>query len=150
MQKILIFSFVLFLLSSCYRSTKLIGITAYNCNIYKYEIQIKTHTEGRGSIHNPFDLTKYELDDYEWIYVNSIKGQVPSDSIAFTYEQRRIKYPWRKTNLYGYIGFSNDSIFIDLHFYDREDTTRNDLPYTYNGKYKLKVINDTITRFEKF
>jgi hypothetical protein len=149
-NRIIIFAAILITISSCYSKKEVMEINAYNCKATKYEIQIKTNTTGRGNIHNPFSFSKYELNDNEWLYVNSIIGILPADSIIFTYVQRRTKFPWSYTNLKGFVGFGSDSIELKLFFYDRENITAKNSPYEFNGKYKLNVINDTIPIIEDF
>lgn len=135
---------LIIVLVSCYSTTKVTDVTAGKFGLFKYEIRITTHTEGRGSIHNPFDLTKYSLDQYEWIYANSINEKVFADSIIYTIRQRRLKSPWRYVNLKGQLCFNSDSVLIDLYFYNRENPKKKDNPYEHNGKYKLNISNDTL------
>jgi len=149
-NRIIIVAVILIAISSCYSKKEVVEINAYNCKAKKYEIQIKTNTTGRGNIHNPFSFSKYELNDNEWIYTNSINGKLPADSMIFTYVQRRIKFPWSYTNLKGFVSFESDSIELNLFFYDRENIKAKDSPYEFNGKYKLNVINDTIPIIEDF
>jgi hypothetical protein len=150
LNRIIIFAVLLIIISSCYNTKKVVEINAYNSKATKYEIQIKTYSSGRGNVHNPFSFSKYELNDNEWLYVNSINGILPADSIIFTYVQRHTKFPWSYTNLKGFVSFGNDSIELKLAFYDRENIKAKDLPYEFKGKYKLNVINDTIPIIEDF
>ncbi len=150
LYRIKIFAVILIIISSCSNSKKVVEINAYNCKATKYEIQIKTYSAGRGNIHNPFSFSKYDLNDNEWLYVNSINGIIPADSIIFTYVQRRTEFPWSSTNLRGFVSFGSDSIEFKLAFYDRENIKAKDSPYEFNGKYKLNVINDTIPIIEDY
>jgi hypothetical protein len=129
---------------ACYSTIKVTNLTVGKSELFKYEIRITTNREGRGSIHNPFDLTKYSVDGYEWIYTNSIRGKLLADSIIYTIRQRKLESPWRYVNLKGQICFSGDSISIDLYFYNRENPKEKDNPYEHNGKYKLNISNDPL------
>jgi hypothetical protein len=131
-------------LFSCYSTTKVSDVTVGRFEAFKYEIRISTHTEGRGSIHNPFDQTKYSLDEYEWIYTNSLNEKLLADSIIYTIRQRQLGSPWRYVNLKGQISFTGDSIFIDLYFNNRENPKEKDNPYEHNGKYKLNISNEKL------
>ena len=130
------------LTTSCYMTSKPyneINIYKYS-NGYKYEVQIKYHTKGRGNIHN-FNLKKYEYDGSDWLYLNTINGKLCPDSLLFTQFQRKTDSSWAAKNLKGYIEFVNDSLYIDLYFYNQENPNEKDLPYKFNGKYRV-IIND--------
>lgn len=130
------------LTSSCYMTSKPyseINVYKYS-NGYKYEVQIKYQTKGRGNIHN-FNLKKYEYKGYDWFYVNTINGRLYPDSLLFTQFQRKTDSPWAVKNLKGYIEFVNDSLNIDLYFYNQENPNEKELPYEFNGKYRVKINN---------
>ena len=142
--KLSVFLF-LFLLVSCYSTTKVIEVNAYNCNNdnFKYEIQIKTYNEGAGyNIHN-MEWEKWKYDDYDWLYTNSINGKVSADSMAFEYFQLE-KTESRGYTIGGYINIEENEIEINLNFYRDGDTNKEKIPYERNGTYKLNIF-DTIS-----
>jgi hypothetical protein len=153
MKKMLIVLLLsVFLLISCYTTTKVTGINVYNFDNdnYNYEILIKTHTVGRGNLHN-MDLKKWESDSGDWIYTNSINGKILANDIIFTHWQRELEWPWNTSNIKGFIIIDEEekTIEINLFFYDQENQNRKDLPYELNGKYKLRILDSTIPRIQK-
>jgi hypothetical protein len=141
----------MFLLISCY-TTKVTGINVYNFDNdnYEYEILIKTHTVGRGSLHN-MTFEKWESNGGDWIYTKSINGKISADSIIFTHWQRELEYPFNTPNIKGFINIDNKekTIEINLFFYDQENKSKKDLPYEFNGIHKLNIVNSTIPRIQK-
>ena len=147
---VILFLSILFLIS-CY-TTKVTGINAYNYNgdKFKYEILIKNHTVGRGNLHN-MDLKKWESNSGDWIYTNSINGKIEANSIILTHWQRELERPWNIPNIKGFIEIDEKEkrIEINLFFYDQENKNSKDIPYEFNGIYKLNIINSTIPRIQK-
>ena len=134
------------LLSSCYmKNIAPQQILVYDSDEFKYEIQIGFAVKGRGNIHT-FSLSKYEFEDFDWIYTNSILGHLDADSIIFTYHQRRASSPWnqmKESNLKGSVEFKGDSaISIDLYFPYYKDGISVDHwePYRFNGTYRMKLL----------
>ena len=128
-----------------------IVIYKYN-DSFKYEAQIKYHFVGRGNVHAPLDSKKFDFEEYDWIYLNSIKGRINADSLVFTSYQRKTKYPWSSSNLRGYMDFINDTaVKLDFQFYGYDDSSKKEttIPYRFNGTYKLIVKQDTVPLLEK-
>jgi hypothetical protein len=134
------------LLSSCGSTSKPANeIIAYKYHSFKYELQIKYHTKGRGNIHQ-LSLSKYEFDASDWIYLNALKGNVPADSLVLTHFQRKTEYPWNQSLLKGRVEFKDDStIKIDFKMPNYNDSGKVQFyePYEFNGIYKLIVRQDT-------
>ena len=126
-------------------STPYPEIIAYKYRDFNYELQLKYHVKGRGNVHT-LSLSKYEFDVSNWIYLNSLKGQIETDSLALTYEQRKTEYPWKQRGLKGNVTFMNDTtvkINLQLAGYDDSDKIIGYGPYEFNGTYKLRVRQDT-------
>lgn len=126
-------------------------ITAYDFDEYKHELQLKYHVKGRGNIHT-YSLAKYEFDDFDWIYTNSLKGKIEADSLIFTHYQRKTKYPWKQSKLDGYIEVLSDtSIVFNLlmPIYDDSSNVTSWEPYHFNGTYTLQKKQGTAPLLEK-
>ena len=67
------------------------------------------HIEGRGNIHI-LSLSKYEYDNSNWIYVNSLEGRISAKDIVFSRYWACIEYPWSTSNLKGHIEFTKDKL----------------------------------------
>lgn len=107
---------------------------------FKFEIEIPIHHEGRGNIHQ-LDPSSYEFDEEDWIYLNSDSTKINYHQIILTHEKDKTDYPWRQSNLRGYIEFIKDSISIRLRLpiYKDQDTIVDGWQdYEHNGKFKLK------------
>ena len=134
------------LLFSCgWTSKPASEIIAYKYHDFTYELQLKYHTKGRGNVHQ-LNLSKYEFDESDWIYLNAISGIVNADSLIFTHYQRKTKYPWNQSALKGNVEFTNDStIKIDLQIPHYNGTSKIQAygSYEFNGTYKLVVRQDT-------
>jgi hypothetical protein len=131
---------------------KFTRITAYNYEDYKYELQIKYHTKGRGNIHT-YSLSKYEFDDSDWIYTNIINGRVDASDLIFTHHQRRTESPWKQSELRGYVQFSGDTLAIialEMPLYNDSSKVDHWEKYEFNGTYSLTVKNEKIPLIEKY
>jgi hypothetical protein len=145
---LLAFFFLSFILDSCYMRRVYPAypeIIARNYSDYKYELNIKYHVRGQGSFYN-FSLARWEGDDYHWIYLNSLVGCIEADSLVFTRYKQKTEYPWKQSDLKGYIEFLNDTLLnIDFQFPHYNDTGKVEYyrPYEFNGLFKLTVMQDT-------
>ncbi|MEO6454961.1 MAG: hypothetical protein ABIN97_12845 [Ginsengibacter sp.] len=120
-------------------------IIAYRYSNFKYELQLKYHTTGRGNIHQ-LNLSKYEYDRSDWIYLNSLNGKINADSLVFTNYQRKTEYPWKQSALKGDIQFPNDTtvkLNFQLPIYDDSAKIISYVPYRFNGIYKLIIKQNT-------
>lgn len=127
------------------------GITAFNYKDYKYELQLKYHTTGRGNIHT-FSLSKYEFDDADWIYTNTLSGRVDAKDLIFTHYQRKTEYPWKQSELKGYVQFYGDTLAIialEIPWYNDSSKVDHWVKYEFNGTYSLTIKNDTIPLIER-
>jgi hypothetical protein len=153
-MRIYIFTFIFivkFSFSSCNTTrTSNEELIVYNySNNYKYEIELKYHTKGRGNIHS-FSLSKYEFDQWDWMYLNSIHGRIDASNMIFTHYQRKTEYPWSQSKLKGYIEFNGDTANINLqmpHYNDSSIVDHWD-EYEFNGKYKLTMKQVTAPLLE--
>ncbi len=126
------------ILNGCY-STETVDskVIVRTSDDFNFEIEIPIHYEGRGNIHT-FDLSKYEFDSQHWIYVNEITGELIASEITLTYERGKTSFPWKQSNLKGVIGFSNDSIKINLQtpiYVGDSDIPDRWENYRFNGIY---------------
>jgi hypothetical protein len=138
------------LLFSCGQTKKSNGkIIAYKYGHgFNYELQLPYHVVGRGNVHQ-LNFKRYEYDDADWIYIDSLKGRKNADAFVFTFYQRKTEYPWNNSNIMGHIDFINDTtVILDLRFYDSTVMKLGNV-YWFNGTYKLEVRQDSAALIEK-
>lgn len=93
-----------------------------------WELELKVNRKGQGwSIHN-FNWSRYDVDESYWIYVDSIKGQIPGTRVATTIQ--RGYHPFGQY-ADGYVEFDSLRILIDL-----KEGSGN--PCKLNGTYRLR------------
>ena len=142
--KLLLIIILPLILNGCYSNETVDSkIFLRKTDKYKYEIQISVYNEGRGNIHT-LDISKYEFESSHWIYLNSKKGKLKASDIVLTYENGKTEYPWKQSNLRGYVEFINDSLLINLKipiYIDEDEKPEDWSDYKFNGKYKIEVID---------
>jgi hypothetical protein len=153
MRKLLTaFSFVLFgvLIFSCGETSHPYGdIIAYKYNHgFRYELQLPYHVEGRGNVHQ-LNLKRYAYEDADWFYLDTLHGRISAQAFVFTFYQRKTEYPWKKSNIEGYIDFLNGTtVTVNFQFFDSARTSQ-PKPYRLNGTYKLIIRQDTAAVIER-
>jgi hypothetical protein len=130
----------------CQRTTAygFVNVKKINAERYKYEIEIPYHFEGRGNIHAPFDLSKYEQETAVWIYINKTNGKIDANDLALTDYKGKVDYPWPQTDLRGYLEFTGDILILNFQvpYYKETETPDHWEPYKFNGKYKVGRISN--------
>ncbi len=109
---------------------------------FNFEIEIPIHNEGRGNVHT-FDVSKYEFDSQHWIYVDKITGEINASDIVLTYERDKTNSPWKQSNLKGAIGFSRDSLTINLQtpiYVSASNTPEKWEDCRFNGTYFMEHV----------
>ncbi|WP_430406828.1 hypothetical protein [Fluviicola sp.] len=136
-----IFVFPLLLLTACYHDEEVSPeLIIRKSKVYKYEIELPVHHEGRGNMHQ-LDASKYSFNESHWLYLNRKDNKVNHTDIVLTPERNKVDYPYRQSNLKGFILFKFDSIMIRLlvpHYIDQDTIVDEWNNYEYNGNYKLK------------
>ena len=98
-MRVLLIGLLIIFVGGCYnKETISTSVLVRKTSKPKYEIQIKKHIEGRGNIHT-LSLSKYEYDNSDWIYVNSLEGKISAKDIVFSHYWACIEYPWSISNL---------------------------------------------------
>jgi hypothetical protein len=152
-------SVFIFSITSCYQIQKIDKtINAYpiNKDNYKFELLLKLHVKGQGSM-NPFDnpgMEKYQFDKYIWIYCDKIQGRIDTSNFICTYHQRHYEYPYgvARSGTKGFIEFKTDSVvIIKVKFRFNINGNEKDpwLPTEFNGRYKLKVNSEPVPLIDK-
>lgn len=140
-MKVITSFFFLFLLTACYHDEEVSPeLIIRKSTVYKYEIELPVHHEGRGNIHQ-MDPSKYSFEASDWLYLNKNLGKVYCKDIVLTYERNKTNDLHRQSNLRGFVTFKRDSILIRLivpHYIDQDTIVDEWNNYEYNGNYKLK------------
>lgn len=135
-------------LSSCfsYQESTFPDVVVRESDISKYEVQIRKHVRGRGSLHS-ISFSKFEYDQSDWLYLDSVEGIVEADALVFTRHWRCVKYPWSDSNLKGTVEFKEGTLVIALErpWYEDGKTMTGYRPLDINGTYTVNFQN---TRFE--
>lgn len=132
---------LIFYITSCYHKEEVDTVlTLRKSKDYKYELELLIHHEGRGNIHQ-LDASKYRFESSSWLYFNQDTGKVNCENLILTNERNKTQYPFKQSNLKGFIQFRKDSIKIRLivpHYIDQDTIVDEWNNYEYNGNYKLK------------
>lgn len=120
---------------------------------FAYEIQIKSHGEGRGNPHDPFDWKVQKWDSSDWLYVHKMEGVVPASDLVYTTDWRCVESPW--PNIKGSVEFQPGKVIVALDFpryggrasYDRvkqeweaHDELIGYAPFEGNGTYAIREV----------
>jgi hypothetical protein len=107
---------------------------------YAYKIQLHSHTEGRGNVHNLLDLRKYEYESSYSICVNSLKGKIDAAGLVFTQLAECETNPSFWVDQRGFIEFRDDCLHIALEAEYIKGWGRK--PLLANGTYAIAQVLD--------
>ena len=146
------------LLGGCYRSTSFDSVVTIRPGVkgFAYEIQIKSHGEGRGNPHDLFDWKVQKWDSSYWLYVHKMEGAVPASDLVYTPYWRCVESP--RPNIKGSVEFQPGKVIVALDFprygggrasYDRvkqEWESHDELigyaPFEGNGTYAIREVSE--------
>jgi len=104
----------------------------------RYVLQVRYHVTRRGgNVHDITDLSKFEEDVSELLYVNSLQGKVTADAIVY----KLFRGDTLSRVIRGYIEFDSGFVTINLEkpIYESGTPTNNWDAYRFNGTYRLKL-----------
>ena len=75
----------------------------------------------------------------EWLYVNSLSGELPANNIILTYERGKTEDPWPQSALHGAISIDKNVLKVNLQTPNYKDGVNIDHydSYVLNGTYDL-------------
>ncbi|HJT19794.1 MAG TPA: hypothetical protein VJ746_04960 [Nitrospira sp.] len=127
--------------NGCYSETFEKEVVILPAKRFAYEIQLHSHTEGRGNPHEIFDWTKQEFQSRYSICVNSLEGKIDAADLVFTQLPECAANPSFWVNPKGFVEFWDGCLTIALEaVYNNEVSSRRPLPA--NGTYKIAKVLD--------
>ena len=131
----------LLVLNSCYSTTTFDEtVVIRHGERYLYEIRLHSRTEGRGNIHDPFDLSKHKYESDYSICVNSLEGKIDAKDMIFTQVEGCKPNASFWIDQAGFIEFRDDCLTVALEAAYIKERRREPLPA--NGTYKITQLLD--------
>ena len=133
-------------LQGCYEITYDREVTIRPANKFVYEIQMHGRGEGRGNPHDLLDFKALKLqkwDNYTWIYLNRLEGEINARDIVLTPHWRCTDKPYAQSELIGSIKFENGNMIVSLEgpIYDKDGIhVSKHAPMNINGTYRIAQI----------
>jgi hypothetical protein len=104
--------------------------------IGRYALPIRYHITRRGgNVHDFNDLSKYEEDRTEWLYLDSLSGKISANAIVYKlFAGDKMTRP-----IQGYIEISDNLVKINLEMpvYENGKATDKWTNYKFNGTYRM-------------
>lgn len=131
-------------LTGCYqKESDSSSVRLKRLNGGEFEVEIPIHIEWRGNIHQ-LDASKCSFEESVWLYINAHDKIVSYENLVLTNEKGKLTFPWRQSNLRGFVRLSRDSLTIQLIlpvYKDTDTLVDGWSPWDHNGNYAIKHIN---------